>query len=673
MTVFNFDQVLNNLLGRVYALEQYVYGTNENNFADIVIDDGTNPPVVITPAPPGIPTGLTATPGSFYDVVYADIAWTPAVGGEPAYVYEIEVAKKVAGVYQTAFIERTAGTNFRIQPLEPNTTYGVRVTAYSILGVHDAATAWVDFNSGIDTTIPVAPSNVVIARGATSVIVKFDPSTSADVIGGAGYYQIEIDTSTAFNTANKRSSNSASTVFAFSDITSQGTWYARVAAVDSSGNQSAWVTSTAYTAGAIIDNMIVAGLDAAKITFGSMSGDRITANTMDVNTLKTSTLTSANITLNGGLFQAGSPPTTGLLINSQGIRLYNAGAVVVSLDVLGSASFSGNISASSISGGSITGTTISGGTITGGSISGGTISGASVSGGTISGGAISGGTITGATITGSTIVSANFQTDTGIGSGHIARVRMGAALTAQDEVQFIGPSGGIASIRHGESVSGGFSVAMRLSAGGIIDILANLSGNTVQLTGGTNVGAGIILNGRTTMQNGAVTMANGNVTVSTGGALSSQSLTTGGIVCTNVDASGSGDFTSLYSNMPSGSGADICVSLSTRQIMVGTSTLRIKHSVEDLHVEVPSQDVLMSLRPVVWSSRLHEGDLGGNDDPDMRYVGFVAEEVMEVDERLGWRDADGEPLAINWNTITTLLVAEVQKLRKEVDLLKQAA
>lgn len=658
------DTMLDDFGRRLYSLEQTVTGSVQNEFSEIIVDDGTNPPVVITPQPPGIPTGLTATPGSFFDVIYADIEWTPAVGGEPAYVYEIEVAKKVAGVYQTAFVDRTAGTNFRIQPLEPNTTYGVRVTAFSILGVFDSATAWVDFNSGVDTTIPSAPTGVTIARGATSVIVKFTGSSSADVAGGKGIYVIEIDTSLAFNTGNKRTVNTTGTIFAFSDITSETTWYARVAAIDSSGNQSAWATSTGYTAGAIVDNMIVAGLDAAKITFGTMSGDRITANTLDVATIKTSTLTSADITVNGGSIKIGNPPTTGVLINSQGIRLYNAGALKVIMDAAtGSATFRGNIDSSSISS-----TTITGGTITG----------------------------------------AVFQTNT---SG----ARLVIDQNDLDRIKLYRSDGTLVAYIGNSAISG--RMAINVWSGGDIDFtkdgdtrgpLLYAKGiivdyiNTINQTLGNSLGGATSIDGNLTLSNigrirvgtgaadkgamsinaqggiwdngfrvwsnaqqptswspaATISLQGGNVTINTGGALSAQSIIAG----------------AAFITMPVDTTSPLVrVNLSTTRVGVDFSSIRIKHSVEDLHSELEVDSTFMKLRPRFWSSRLHEGDLGGDDDPNARHYGFIAEEVAEVDRRFVHVDAEGLPAAINWFSILTLMVAEVQDLRKQVDRLLKAA
>jgi endosialidase-like protein len=115
-----------------------------------------------------------------------------------------------------------------------------------------------------------------------------------------------------------------------------------------------------------VDNAKINDLDAVKITAGTINASRIAANSIDVDKLTTSTLTSKTITLgSGGTLKIGSPPTTGIFINDQGIRLYSGGVVKVSLDVAGTANFEGNINASTITASTLTSATINSGTITG--------------------------------------------------------------------------------------------------------------------------------------------------------------------------------------------------------------------------------------------------------------------------------------------------------------------
>lgn len=393
-------KIFDNFDRRIHKLEQLLSGSfdsrvswiEDGNLPDEIIVDG----VPISMVPPEDVTGVTATPDTFFENIFCDVEWDEALTGPDAVSFDVDLAEKTAGpTYTILNVFSTAATNIRINNLEPNKDYGVRVVPVNNIGVRAAPPAWVDFTTGADSTIPPAPSGIVIGSGATTVVVKFDGLTEVqapDVAWGHGNYEIEIDTVNTFDSPFFRSTVSSATVVAFNDITPvldpnppflpdpsvQLPWYARVRAIDSSGNASAWsaVAGPSGPLGGVDGSMLLSNLNAAYIQFGTMSGDRITVNTLDAGRIKTSSITAADITLAGGSFRAGSPPTTGVLINSQGVRLYQGGSAVVILDaVTGNATFSGAITASTIGGSSITGGTITGGAITGGTITGTTITG----------------------------------------------------------------------------------------------------------------------------------------------------------------------------------------------------------------------------------------------------------------------------------------------------------
>lgn len=340
----------------------------------ISIGGESGDPVVIDYNPPEAPTGISVTVGSVFDNIYADVEWSAAVTGPLAQNFILVWAQGDDGALPigSAIV---AGTSYRIENLEPNTDYSVRIMPSSNIGVLGTPSGWENFTTGTDTTIPPAPTGVTVGRGATTVVVKYTPLTALearDVANGAGIYEIQIDTSTAFNTGNLRSARSGDQIVAFPDVLAEGTWYARVRAIDSSGNVSLW-SSTAgpATAGGVIDSMIVAGLDAAKITFGSMSGSRITTNTLAADRIATGTITAATITLTStGFLWAGTGlgggSATGVVLAGTGLALYKAGAITVLLDAAtGNASFVGTVSASTITGSTISGTNINGGYVTG--------------------------------------------------------------------------------------------------------------------------------------------------------------------------------------------------------------------------------------------------------------------------------------------------------------------
>lgn len=133
------------------------------------------------------------------------------------------------------------------------------------------------------------------------------------------------------------------------------------------------ISAVNIAADAVTSTKILAGsIQTSHMTAGTINGDRITANTLDVAKLTASTLTSKTITIGaGGQFQVGSTPgagTAGLIINSQGISVYNSSSRTIYLDATtGAGTFTGTVNATSGSfSGSISSTaniTASGGSI----------------------------------------------------------------------------------------------------------------------------------------------------------------------------------------------------------------------------------------------------------------------------------------------------------------------
>jgi hypothetical protein len=121
-----------------------------------------------------------------------------------------------------------------------------------------------------------------------------------------------------------------------------------------------------------------------------------------------------------------------------------------------------------------------------------------------------------------------------------------------------------------------------------------------------------------------------------------------------------------------------------------TSSLKYKTEVEDLNID--TTDLLSKMRPVWYRS------LGDVDRKDWSWYGFIAEELAEIEPRLvhfGYgkdsyeevetTDDKGnskietklkdnavkdEPDGVQYERITVLLVAEMQKMRKEIEELK---
>lgn len=354
---------------RLHNLEQRqtsVASTSANNTFPSIILSPSGGPVVVVAVPVTPPTGLVLAAGSFYDRIFLDASWTAPADGT-ATEYEVFLAKKVGSTYQTVTAVRTTTTNYRFDPVEANATYGVRVYAMNRIGRTSAGlpsnTTWTDIATGQDATLPGAISGLVAAAGVRGILVKWNDVTDPDVRLARGTYQIQVATDAAF-TLNLQDVYDSATIVGFNNLASSTLYYYRVRAIDSSGNAGPWTATASVATGTIIttgsdigpsliEDSHVLNLSAAKVTFGTMSGDRINTNSLDANRIKADTAILQRVYIGvGGSVQVGNPPTTGLLINDQGISLYSGSVRKVFLDaVSGNGAFTGTISGSVITDG----------------------------------------------------------------------------------------------------------------------------------------------------------------------------------------------------------------------------------------------------------------------------------------------------------------------------------
>lgn len=127
--------------------------------------------------------------------------------------------------------------------LSPGVGYDFQIKSFDFSGNTAGFTATSTMASVTDTTAPSAPSGVTLSAGLTAVIISWTENTEADVKNGAGTYEVQIATNSGFTTG-VQTNKTTSTVASFTGLTGGGTYFARVRAIDSSGNASAWTNST---------------------------------------------------------------------------------------------------------------------------------------------------------------------------------------------------------------------------------------------------------------------------------------------------------------------------------------------------------------------------------------------------------------------------------------------
>jgi hypothetical protein len=94
------------------------------------------------------------------------------------------------------------------------------------------------------------------------------------------------------------------------------------------------------------------------------------------------------------------------------------------------------------------------------------------------------------------------------------------------------------------------------------------------------------------------------------------------------------------------------------ELLRSTSSVRYKTDIADLDADWSR--ILRGLRPITYRSKAPA------DNPALRWLGLIAEEVSEVDPRLVHytRDPDGNevPDAVQYERLTVLLLKAVQEL-----------
>lgn len=284
------------LFDRVATLEQMVTspdvipsGGSTGSFESITLTPpGGGPAVVLDATIPGVPTGLTAAAGAFQEKSYADLSWT-APASPPAYSYQVEVARKdvTAGTYAISEVRQTVGTSMRVEGLDAGVVYGYRVAGLSRAGTIGSFSARFDFTATLDSTAPPAVTGLTVLRGAASVIATWSASTADDVKNGHGIYQVELSIDNFATVLT--SARQGGTVMVFGNQTTQQTYFVRVAAIDSSGNQGPYSTIVSTTAGGITSTMILAdAIGPTQLAAGSVTAAKVAFSVGGGNLLKNS-------------------------------------------------------------------------------------------------------------------------------------------------------------------------------------------------------------------------------------------------------------------------------------------------------------------------------------------------------------------------------------------------
>jgi Carbohydrate binding domain len=162
----------------------------------------------------------------------------------------------------------SAAATYNLRNLVPGSTYIIDVAAYDFKGTLGA---WTSASAGqvaaSDSTAPSSALSPTTSTGATSILVSWtgvNTTTDKDALNGNGRYDVELNTLSNFTgTAIKQTAATGASLepmsAAFTGLTGGTTYYARVRAVDWTGNAGAWnvygggtPTATVVGAGALV-------------------------------------------------------------------------------------------------------------------------------------------------------------------------------------------------------------------------------------------------------------------------------------------------------------------------------------------------------------------------------------------------------------------------------------
>lgn len=246
-------ETLEEISSRLYKVEQRSAATtgavlhDDNPSVTTITVNGI---VVGTAASPA--TDLTLASAAFMEDIWIDASWTAPADGTAAN-YDIELARKVGGVYQLVQNYRVGtATSIRMAALEPSQAYGVRVTAINRIGVRSIplpSAGFMDITTGIDATVPGQVGGVVVTAGLKTVMVTWDEVADRDVSRGTGQYEVQLDIANDFLVP--MSEFTSATIISFSNLTSNQIYYGRVRAIDNSGNAGAWSAIASGTTGRV--------------------------------------------------------------------------------------------------------------------------------------------------------------------------------------------------------------------------------------------------------------------------------------------------------------------------------------------------------------------------------------------------------------------------------------
>jgi hypothetical protein len=244
-----------------------------------------------TPAPINLVLGS----GTLYGNIYISATWE-AVADTTVVAYQVTFAR--AGVTTT---QRVDSNSAWFEPAVGGETYTVSVVNVHVNGVLSANTVSDTVVAATDSTVPAVPGGLSVGAGFKSITVSWSENTEPDMEFGLGQYRVQLSDDVGFSNIVKDKVVGA-LVTSFTDLSTSQTYYARVAAIDTSGNQSAFSSGLGDTTGQI-QTTDYAALSITNATIANATIETGKMVSLDVNKLSAGTgfITALTIASGGSI------------------------------------------------------------------------------------------------------------------------------------------------------------------------------------------------------------------------------------------------------------------------------------------------------------------------------------------------------------------------------------
>lgn len=150
-------------------------------------------------------------------------------------------------------------TTAEIKPLPLSTSYDFRIRAVDFNANKGVWSSVVVAPGVKKTTLPAAPTGIVVTGGLTNLMVRWNASTDPSMANWGGTYEVQVSKASSFT--SPITIKTASTLASFINLDANTVYYVRIRSIDPYLNTGAWSTTSNGNTGTVADP------NASKITW----------------------------------------------------------------------------------------------------------------------------------------------------------------------------------------------------------------------------------------------------------------------------------------------------------------------------------------------------------------------------------------------------------------------